>query len=104
MICYDCHKVIKSGDEVFETRQTSGGGQGETAVYSGDFSEVPVHADRRTCIKNRITGDLCDLCGLVNKTGRGFVLENDLGERVLRHFDSDCPRNAMLQEAMNASV
>lgn len=48
--CYDCQ--TETDDYVVESRQTSGGGQGEfyPQVYEGDFSKVPVHANRRDCL------------------------------------------------------
>jgi hypothetical protein len=45
--CYDCK--TETDDYVLETRQTSGGGQGDNSVYAGDFTKVPVHANRRDC-------------------------------------------------------
>jgi hypothetical protein len=49
LTCYDCK--TKTDDYVMERRQTSGGGQGEAypQVFAGDFSSVPVHANRREC-------------------------------------------------------
>ena len=53
-VCYDCGEGFTNQAFVYETRQTSGGGQGDLypVTYSGDFSRVLVHADRRICIAN----------------------------------------------------
>ena len=51
--CWDCKTKVPYSELVKERRQTSGGGQGDTHVYSGDFTQEWVHADRRLCIKAR---------------------------------------------------
>ena len=44
-VCYDCKTEIT--DYAIEARQTSGG---DGVVYSGDFTNVHVHANRRECM------------------------------------------------------
>lgn len=48
--CWDCGAELRTA-YVSERRQTSGGGHGDLypQTYEGDFSFVPVHADRRVC-------------------------------------------------------
>ncbi len=47
-VCYDCKTPVT--DFVMERRQTSGG---DGVVYAGDFTSVPVCANRRACIENK---------------------------------------------------
>ncbi len=53
-ICYDCKAEIPfAEDVVMERRQTAGGGHGDRTVYPGDFTNEPVHRDRRICQENK---------------------------------------------------
>lgn len=65
MICYDCK--TETSEYVMEKRQTSGGGQGDLhpQVYEGDFTDVPVHADRRVCLTVKAAQALAVKRGIV---------------------------------------
>lgn len=63
--CWDCKTEVS--DYVMERRQVSGG---DGVVYSGDFQQVPVCANRRTCRENqmwqektKIHSRECLICG-----------------------------------------
>ena len=50
--CYDCG--TETSDFVFEARQTSGPSHNDHGTFAGDFTKVPVHANRRECEEARL--------------------------------------------------